>query len=585
MIKKWILTGCFTLVAAFAMAATPIAPSTESCKPAFQQLERDIPSLYLLNGLFLSQEQYEKLGEILQKAQKYSTRHLEALTALAQDSRALRKAFKQDQRMLSKKIRGADVRPQTADERNFHQARQTFNRLNDEYRERIRDLAHDANALLTPAQQATMGSFEPCFIPAEDFKNPVRVGQARNDTRFGENILDRLRKVPDERLGVATDRAVERITDYVMQQGHIAYSEGARANKRSEIEQRLKAMLPPLREMNDVDYELEKATLVNQIIVVPQRSAPDPNDPTGTLTKIRLYLLNPGILDVVEARAKKTTAVLSPGSPYTSYETKDVLREYRDDRQTARILALLDLTRKQAIDILPILEQGIRARQQLESRMEQQMCEAITPYRELRNALAGGAPTRDTESNANHYHHQVKVLQEEDIVSAMAAYEQELDALLTAEQVGALLAGRAPDKRSAHQQAAANMRDERQAAYRLMDKARRMSATLFDREKTDMTIDYLEACLASDKEEEEVDIVDESDRIVALLAEIRSLDGPEFSRRKEDLATDLSPRRAEARNTKYGHKYHQGTPLPELDRSTLLLFTSTGHLLVQELAK
>jgi len=468
----WILFLMMCMYSCTALAAQP--ESTESCKSAFQQMERDIASLYLLNDLLLSKDQYKKLSVIIEKSKRESVKYSRELSKLTQSSKELRNAFKRDRKMLKNPNPFGRKTARSSEEVRFHKAEKEFKKDQKKYRDEIRELKHDVKRMLTPAQQKMLDSVKPSFIPIAN--------------------------------------------------------------------------------------------------------------PTGTLNKILNLLLNPGMLDVVTARAYNRVATLSPSSPYTSYIHKDVLKQYHDDRETARILIKLNLTDKQARTMLPILKKGIEARQRVEYQVEEKMCEALLAYRTLRNELAKGTPSQEREKNANYYHQQVGLINEENIVATISIYEKRIDTLLTAEQIEALSAPQNPGKNKPHNNME-EMDEERKQALRMMNKVRGMSQTQFAQDKSDMTIDFLEGCLESDKEYNDVDIISESDRIAELLTQIRRIDRQEYSQQRENMAIEMCPKLADGRGAKYGHKYRQGQPIQKLDRTTKLLFTPTAFILVEEIAK
>jgi hypothetical protein len=243
----------------------------------------------------------------------------------------------------------------------------------------------------------------------------------------------------------------------------------------------------------------------------------------------------------------------------------------------------LRLSSGQAGEILPVVQQGLDARRSIENKYIGQMCDAIPEYEKLRSALAAQSPSQDIENRANHCHHSVKKLREEAYVETIHAYEKEIDRMLTAEQIELLTARRSTSSRTPVAPGG-EIEEERKEALRMLDRARRMHTTVFELEKTDLAVDYLETCLQNDEEYENTDLIAESDRITALLAQARTLDRPEYSRQRDNLALELCPRRRQARDPAYGRKYVRGKPLKELDKTTELLFSPTAVALLKELA-
>ncbi|MBN1268039.1 MAG: hypothetical protein JXB04_00485 [Kiritimatiellae bacterium] len=545
-------------------AAPPAIPAAERLyqagpEAAFRQLERDIPALYLLNGLFLTPAQNDRLAALLEQMQKLETGAGQELARLES---------KYGGTFGKAAGRAASGRP--ADDNRMNEARQELRSVHQETRRKLDDLARKAWDLMAPAQHEILYTFQPCFIPAADFKNPVRVGQAQEDTEFGEKVLARLRIVRDDRVEEAKKLALERIVPYLMQKSHMKYSEQAEQKLYDETRRRLDAALPKVRDLSDVDYELEKADLVRQVMPLEKNVLPLAEDYTAALWKTSAYVLNAGCLDVVRARGTRPPP--ARGVPaYVSGEL-DALKTQRDRLQAGLLLNRLALTPNQVRQVLPVIRAGAEAARTVEHEAERTKREAIFAYEDLRKELAAGAPTPETEQNANHFHATVKKLYEDDLVKAVRPHENELDTLLAAEQVAALIEhGKGPPPEGAPPAGAAV--NDRRLAMQTLQRAVKMSAVEFDKTKQHIAGVFVASCLGHGPDGSGVDVAAETARAVGVLEKARGMGRRAAADQRLELAVELCPRRMTARPTPYGTVYDRGEPLPVLEQTSRLLFT------------
>ncbi|MBU1692498.1 MAG: hypothetical protein KKC51_00890 [Verrucomicrobia bacterium] len=541
------------------------APAAEEAREEFRRLERDIPSLYLLNGLFLSPAQNGQLAGLLEQTERVEqdvANRVESLARRYGDADTLLRFTPNPGQP------GKPPRPPAG--------LQDARRLREDRDRRIRDLAQDAYELLTPAQVEIIESFTPCFIPPGDFRNPVRVGQAESHLGIGEPILRRLREVPESRLDEASRRAVEILTPYVLQKRHVQFSEEAEAGVRQEIETALAAELPRIRSLSDVDLELEKEDILCRLVPVATKDGSTDEQ----LKKIGAFVLNAGCLDVVRERGG-TPARAVPPRLMTATDPRDV-HESSQRLRAMRLLAGLDLTSAQAARLLPVARAALEARREVEQHADDVKGKALTDYRQLRRELADGNPTRETETACNHWHQAVKAIYEQDLVSALRPYEDQVDPLLSAGQSAMLAASANPPSPGSVPPPPA--RRQHMLAIRVLDRARQMTNTKFKQDGPDLADRFVRECVG-ENDDLGVDIPTESDRVFDVMEKTRQLGASAYRQQKRSLVTDMSPRRSAPRETAYGAKYDRGEPLPILGPGAELLFTEAGAELIAALAK
>ncbi|MBP7829506.1 MAG: hypothetical protein KA248_06275 [Kiritimatiellae bacterium] len=549
------------LVVATLLAAT--AGAGEDAE--FRKLERDIPSLYLLNGLFLTQDQNAGLAARLvemERVEAETAARVESLVRRYGDAKALVRLAGHD------KTTGRAPRP-PAELKDIQNER--------EERERqMRRLAQEVYDLLTPAQAEILDRFTPCFIPPGDFRDPVRVGQAENHLGVGEPILKRLREAPEFRLDEARERAVEILTHYVLQKRRVKYSKEAEAGVRKEIETALDQELPRIRSLNDVDLELEKEDILCRLIPVDERPASSDEQ----LKRIGMYVLNPGCLDIVRERANTPAPAVAPR--WATAARPDETRDNAQRLKAVGLLAGLDLTKEQANRLLPVARSARDARAEVHARANEVKSRALADYRQLRAELANGHPAPETEQTCQHWHHSVKMIYEQDMFSALHPYEQEAERILTAGQSAMFAAAANPP--SPDQGGPMPARRQHRLALQTLEQARKMSPAQFQREGHDLADRFVRECVGQE-EDMGVDIPTEAERAQDVLEQARGMSQGEFRRQLRDLVADMSPRRSAPRETAYGTKYARGEPVPVLGPGAELLFTDAGVDLIAALAK
>lgn len=549
-----------------AVATLLMAPAARAGDDAeFRQLERDIPSLYLLNGLFLTPEQNAALATRLSEAERVeadAATRVESLVRRYGDGDALVRLTGHG------KAPGQVPRPPT-ELRDIQQEREERER-------RIRDLAQEACDLLTPAQAEIIDRFTPCFIPPGDFRDPVRVGQAESHAGVGEPILKRLREAPEFRLDAAKARAVEVLTHYVLQKRRVKYSEEAEAGARKEIETALDQELPRIRSLSDVDLELEKEDILCRLIPIDERPASSDEQ----LKRIGMYVLNPGCLDVVRKRANAPVPAAAPRLAATAQP--DETRDNAQRLKAVRLLAGLDLTEDQAKRLLPIARSARDARAVVHARADEVKGRALPDYRQLRAELADGQPAPETEKACQHWHQTVKTIYEQDMVAALHPFEEQAEQTLTANQSAMFAA--APTPVSPNQGGPMPARRQHRMALQALEQARNMSPAQFQREGADMADRFVRECVGQEPDMG-VDIPTEAERAQDVLDRARGLSQGEFRRQLRDLVAEMSPRRSAPRETAYGAKYERGEPLPILGPGAELLFTDAGVELIAAMAR
>jgi len=217
-----------------------------------QKLKKMTSFLNLLNGLYLSKEQMEKIvainEEYKRKYEEWAKKNLQRIEEWERTLEEWVEALKRGElpRDLMRKAGHVDHMLMVV-------KRNILNRVRSNYKERL-------EAVFTDSQKEVIRTFKPCVTPPRDLRDPVRAGQA-NSNDFFVKQLERLRELPPRLFRKNLDRIVDR---------HIAgYSKAhpMTEEEKAAERKRLREMLVKIYRMDDVDFELQKKKLAEELKV------------------------------------------------------------------------------------------------------------------------------------------------------------------------------------------------------------------------------------------------------------------------------------------------------------------------------
>ncbi|MBI4612422.1 MAG: hypothetical protein HY720_02325 [Planctomycetes bacterium] len=160
--------------------------------------------------------------------------------------------------------------------------------------------------ILEPAQIEMIAGYEPCLLPSEGLVNPVLVGQA-GENPVGEKELDRVRGLPPEDYKYASGQVIRKVLRSVEQRNGGPLD----AQTRATIEARFRESMERARELDDPDYAIQKADLLEVLSEadrarnVQEEIRSVESDLGSEMTagaKAAQFLLCPSIVPLIEAR-------------------------------------------------------------------------------------------------------------------------------------------------------------------------------------------------------------------------------------------------------------------------------------------
>jgi hypothetical protein len=271
-------------------------PATQARAASVARLQDEISILNLVNGLYLSKSQSEKIIALAREAgelrdatiRKHANLVRELETALAE---------------LKKTLSACGHIPAEL-ERRVQDKELQINGAKHAYADGLRAIEKRLCALLTPAQRRVVDTFNPCIIPPHDLKDPVRAGQAGGEHRDIEDHMETLRNLPDKAWKPVAGALFEM---------YLSFEEkvlGAfEPEKRKTEMERLTKLVEKARAMSDPDFASEKGTLAIEVIRPITEHQEKGQELTsfylkasGGLSKPGKYLLNPRLVPLLEAK-------------------------------------------------------------------------------------------------------------------------------------------------------------------------------------------------------------------------------------------------------------------------------------------
>jgi hypothetical protein len=248
-----------------------------------ETLQREVQLLNLINGLELSADQMRFLLEKAQEAEKTreefkvkAEKNVEETATVLTELRATL-------------MRGESIADSLREQ--WFSARSKNLELREEYEEEMTRIAQEVQGILEGHQIYALEHFVPCVIPPQ---GGARIGQAE-DTTAGEEILARIRAIPAARFERNKEEIARRIVERL--KSHLPRGFVLPANEEEEIA-RILSILEEARGLSDMEFELQKADLVQQV-----KSAYElPETPVDTCLKIRRHLLDPRIIPLLEEK-------------------------------------------------------------------------------------------------------------------------------------------------------------------------------------------------------------------------------------------------------------------------------------------
>ncbi len=245
-------------------------------------LGRDVQSINLVNSLYLSPQQIQKLLPILREVKQMEDNIRQAYEA--RESALIETLNQMKSQLKSSTDVSEDLK------RKYHRLEIPLRQKMVNYQERMQVLADKAYSILNQNQKVLLTEFKPCIVPQRSVTNPERIGQAGGNERL-ERFLERIRHIPPSIYPQVKQRIIgkakERIKMIIRDK-----------RKREEAIQRLSKAMDEARSLSDEEFELRKGEIASQIIET--RNKNKPHNKRAIRRMVIRYLLNPNLIPVLE---------------------------------------------------------------------------------------------------------------------------------------------------------------------------------------------------------------------------------------------------------------------------------------------
>lgn len=246
--KNAILVACisifvFTLSSLYSKPA--IDPEQSAAILEARRIKEEISLLNLLNGLYLSQGQLEKLVLIAEKASDLKQLYVKEFADQSKD-------YFQDLCSLRDALYNTTGPTREQNEKAKKADRKYAKEPLEQIAEEIGKLEEEATRIFSDAQLAVIKDFKPCLIPPKNLRDPIAVGQA-STTEKEEKILDIIRRMPEDLYQKNKQNIADRV---------IGITEKEKGEMPEDIRNDMIATyirkMDEVRKRNAVDFELDK---------------------------------------------------------------------------------------------------------------------------------------------------------------------------------------------------------------------------------------------------------------------------------------------------------------------------------------
>jgi outer membrane murein-binding lipoprotein Lpp len=273
------------LLASSGCASLPIAKADELTDVG--NLRREVQLLNLLNGLELSADQMRFVLEKAQEAQEVREEFKDKADGNIEETTEVLSELRD---IL---MRGENILDSSRER--WYSTHSKNLELRSEYEEEMTRIAREVQGILEGHQIYALEYFVPCVIPPQ---GGARIGQAE-DTTAAEGVLARIRAIPTARFERNKEEIARRIMEWL--KSHLPRGFALAINEEEETA-RILAILEEVKGLSDVEFELQKTDLVQQV----KSAYKFLQAPVDICLRIERHLLDPKIIPLLEEKLALT---------------------------------------------------------------------------------------------------------------------------------------------------------------------------------------------------------------------------------------------------------------------------------------
>lgn len=256
-----------------------IASLSLASEEGIKDLHRDIVLLNLINGLYLTPFQTQQLLSKLYEARALRESYHKEMEEVLND------IFTE----LRSQLMEGDTPPKELIRR-LHRREKLAEKAKIKYQQKMCSLEAEVISLLTENQLYLIENFKPCLIPPKQ----GTIGQVSGEAPGIEAFLDRVRKAPEWKFQQHLDRILEIYIDKLERKLRVMTEKEKKAEK-----ERVRRILEKARDLSEVDFQLQKPQLIEEII---KHKPPRLLRRKGELGKVGRFLLDERLIPILESR-------------------------------------------------------------------------------------------------------------------------------------------------------------------------------------------------------------------------------------------------------------------------------------------
>lgn len=307
----FVAAGCLPAGESIDIPVEFVTPAESTEPPAdvaataakIKQLQHEISTINLLNGLNLNREQTVQLLEL---GREYKAAKDSVLAAAGTDLLVNTEiAFSNLRSEIQKGMPARGEVPGAAAKLE-HEMKELKEKAQADAAAKIMDIDLKLNKMLSAGQLQVIEEYKACLIPPDNLKNPVRAGQAA-DSGAQVNALRKLRAATSNRKYSALR---DKMIDSEIEKAEKHQMKFTDAEKK-ELKSQMKDAADKARKMSDTKFEMKKEELAQALMVDAfvekikqqiEERRPDKNEPQ--LSKAGHFLLNQELAGILEERLK-----------------------------------------------------------------------------------------------------------------------------------------------------------------------------------------------------------------------------------------------------------------------------------------
>mgnify|MGYP006276640707 CR=1 FL=1 len=278
---------CSVLI--FLLSLQPLLAQHRMVGPEMGEIQRDIKSINLINGLNLTIEQMVALKELTRE-----TAHLEESTE--RDAERVEDRTLALMREFYESLERNEI-PSERMKARVHRSEHPFKELRASFVEAMVEKVEQVKSVLNRGQLEMVKEYRPCIVPTQDLIDPSRIGSAASEKL--KQRFDAIRSLSEDEFRRSRAGMIDRYLRRIRLRFPGKVDEEEEAHYYGDF-------LEKVRKMDEVDWELQGEEMIEGLKEDKERAfRPGRLERDKTDGFIRNFLLNPRMYEVYDERIRQ----------------------------------------------------------------------------------------------------------------------------------------------------------------------------------------------------------------------------------------------------------------------------------------